>query len=678
MGASPSPREDALLRQQDVLARFGELAVRSDDLDEILHEACRLVGEALGTDLAKVMELQEGGDTLLVRAGVGWQPGIVGHARIAVTPDGCEGYALLHRQAVISNDVEAERRFSCPPFVRDAGVRTLVMVLIVGHDDDAPYGLLQVDSRGLRRFTQHDVQFLRGYANLIAAAVHRLRTAGELRSHAARLGEVMARQEAAMETGLIGFFVWHVRAGIITADRRFADFFRLDPAQAEAGATIEEVCRHLHPDDLPALQAAVRATAGAHAKYTAEIRLQQEDGTIRWLLLRSRHDPHGAGRPLRYTGTAVDITASKSVEAALRESEERFRQFAAASSDALWIRDARTQRFEYVSPAFATLYGTPAEAVAGEDDLRRWAALILPEDREPALRAVERARQGENVTHEFRIERVSDGEVRWLRDTVFPLLDRAGRLQRIGGIAHDVTEEHASAGRMQVMVAELQHRTRNLIAVIHALASKTLARSGSLAEFGERFGARLQALARANGLLSRLEEGERITFDALIQAELSALGVYDPERQGVQVVLDGPAGIRLRSGTVQIFALALHELATNALKYGALSAPEGRLVVRWRSERGEAGQLRLRVDWEESGVRMPPDLATTGRRGHGRELIERALPFQLKARTRYTVGADGIRCTIDLPVSSDQGGPRESRHADARPAASSSPAGGGG
>jgi len=75
-------------------------------------------------------------------------------------------------------------------------------------------------------------------------------------------------------------------------------------------------------------------------------------------------------------------------------------------------------------------------------------------------------------------------------------------------------------------------------------------------------------------------------------------------------------------------------------------------------------------------VRMPPDLATTGRRGHGRELIERALPFQLKARTRYTVGADGIRCTIDLPVSSDQGGPRESRHADARPAAWSWPAGG--
>jgi GAF domain-containing protein len=144
MDASPSPREASLLRQQDALARFGELAVRSDNLDEILHEACRLVGQALGTDLAKVMELQDDGKTLLVRAGIGWQPGVVGHARIAVTPEGCEGYALLHREAVISNDVQAERRFRCPSFVRDAGVRTLVVVLIVGHDDDAPYGLLQV------------------------------------------------------------------------------------------------------------------------------------------------------------------------------------------------------------------------------------------------------------------------------------------------------------------------------------------------------------------------------------------------------------------------------------------------------------------------------------------------------------------------------------------------------
>src|ERR1700688_2846814 len=82
-----------LLRQQTTLARFGELALRSDNLDEILTEACRLAGEALGTDLAKVVELQEDGETLLVRAGVGWKPGVVGEATLKATEDSSEGHA---------------------------------------------------------------------------------------------------------------------------------------------------------------------------------------------------------------------------------------------------------------------------------------------------------------------------------------------------------------------------------------------------------------------------------------------------------------------------------------------------------------------------------------------------------------------------------------------------------
>lgn len=82
-----------LLRQQTALARFGELALKSDDLDEILTEACRLVGEALGTDLSKVMELQEDGETLFVRAGVGWKPGVVGEVTIKASEDTSEGYA---------------------------------------------------------------------------------------------------------------------------------------------------------------------------------------------------------------------------------------------------------------------------------------------------------------------------------------------------------------------------------------------------------------------------------------------------------------------------------------------------------------------------------------------------------------------------------------------------------
>jgi len=90
------------LRHETTLARFGELALRSDDLDEILAEACRLVGEALGTDLAKVMQLQADGETLLVRAGVGWKPGVVGEVTIQATDDTSEGVALTTGKPMIS------------------------------------------------------------------------------------------------------------------------------------------------------------------------------------------------------------------------------------------------------------------------------------------------------------------------------------------------------------------------------------------------------------------------------------------------------------------------------------------------------------------------------------------------------------------------------------------------
>ena len=218
--------------------------------------------------------------------------------------------------------------------------------------------------------------------------------------------------------------------------------------------------------------------------------------------------------------------------------------------------------------------------------------------------------------------------------------------------------------RLRVLVAELQHRSRNLVSVVHGVTERTLATSGTLEDFRARFRSRLAALGRVNALLSRLEEGDRITFDQLLETELQAHGVIGLGGQGEQVTLRGPRGIRLRSATVQTFALALHELATNALKHGALSQPEGRLEVTWSLLPAgglgrPAGQRWLRVEWRETGVPvenpdgLPPAPDVPPRRqGYGRELIERALPYQLKAQTSYELTPEGVRCTIVVPVSS--------------------------
>ncbi|WP_331317367.1 PAS domain-containing protein [Methylobacterium mesophilicum] len=164
----------------------------------------------------------------------------------------------------------------------------------------------------------------------------------------------------------------------------------------------------------------------------------------------------------------------------------------------LWIRDAETLQCVYLTPASETIYGLGREAAMGDDNLTGWLDLIVPEDREIALASFEAVRAGERVSFEYRIRRPQDGTVRWLRDTDFPMRDAAGRVCWIGGVGRDVTEEKAAVNRQEVLVNELQHRARNLLGVITAVADRTVKQGGSVEAFEER----MQALSRAQGLLS--------------------------------------------------------------------------------------------------------------------------------------------------------------------------------
>lgn len=219
--------------------------------------------------------------------------------------------------------------------------------------------------------------------------------------------------------------------------------------------------------------------------------------------------------------------------------------------------------------------------------------------------------------------------------------------------ARKVAEEalRRSEASQRVLITELQHRTGNLLGIVRSVADRTIVASDDLAQFRTRFHDRIDALARAQALVSRHDRYDHVTFDELVHTELAPVNVGAD-----RVTLDGPPGIRLRSSAVQMLAMALHELVTNAVKYGALGQPRGRLAIRWSLEAMAGdGRLCLRIDWRESGVTMPPSGAGPQGTGQGRELIEGALPYQFGAETVFTLGADGVHCTIAIPIARIEG-----------------------
>jgi two-component sensor histidine kinase len=171
---------------------------------------------------------------------------------------------------------------------------------------------------------------------------------------------------------------------------------------------------------------------------------------------------------------------------------------------------------------------------------------------------------------------------------VVTFVDIGGRRRAEGALRE-------SESRMRILVGELQHRTRNLIGAVMAIVDRTAVSGQTLDESKASFGDRLVALARVQGL-PRAAPGDSVTFDTLLESELSA-----QSENGGTVTLDGPPAILLRSNSVQALAMALHELTTNAVKYDALGHKSGRLHVRWRVQ-AENGSPWIIVDWRESGV----------------------------------------------------------------------------
>src|SRR6185312_722503 len=225
--------------------------------------------------------------------------------------------------------------------------------------------------------------------------------------------------------------------------------------------------------------------------------------------------------------------------------------------------------------------------------------------------------------------------------TVHPLTDIRGETIGIIAGAVDITRYKEQEARIRLLMRELTHRSKNLLTVIQAIMRQTASNSSSFADFETRFSARLDSLAGSHDLLVR-EDWQGAAMRELVRSQL---GHYT-DRGGSQIELTGEP-LQIRPDAAQHIGMALHELATNAAKYGALSIPTGKVHVSWTVRTSPDGKSICHLSWEETGG---PPVERPSRRGFGRVVIERTVARALGGEVCIDYAETGLRWMLRFPV----------------------------
>jgi len=337
-----------------------------------------------------------------------------------------------------------------------------------------------------------------------------------------------------------------------------------------------------------------------------------------------------------------DITERKKTEGALRASEERFRTLFELGPSAIYSCDARGVIQDFNRRATELWGRTPArgddsERFCGSIKMFRLDGVFLPHDQCPMALVVS-GKMSEVNDEEVIVERLDGSRVTAVVN-IRPLMNERGEVMGAINCAYDITERKNAEEHQRFLMGELAHRGGNLLAVVQSIVARTLAGTKPLAEERNTLLRRLQALARSQSAL--MGKG----FQGVFMAEVIRL---EFEAFSDRVVATGPE-VMLNSRAAQTFALLLHELATNAIKYGALSQPDaGRVDVHWSIEQ-EAEEARFKFEWQE---RDGPPVVVPTRKGFGSLLLEKLASQDFGAEPKITFAPGGLSYSIDasLPI----------------------------
>jgi PAS domain S-box-containing protein len=369
--------------------------------------------------------------------------------------------------------------------------------------------------------------------------------------------------------------------------------------------------------------------------YKVEYRVRGDDGVIRCFRSEGVVERDAKGVPMRALGVVEDITSQRAAFDAMEESNRRFRLMADKLPLIVWMHDSEGEQ-EFVNETFARYFNVDRAAMKGD----RWKDLPVPEEMRAytekflqcvadrsSFNAVTRARDGK-------------GRLRWLESWAEPHFSDDGEFLGHIGASADITERIEHEEKLRLLMGEVNHRSKNLLGVVQAMARRTL--SGSQEGFLASFTDRLQALAASQDLIIA-SQWDAVTVSELIKAQLYHLGKDDFDR----ITMDGDP-VTLTPDAAQGIGMALHELATNAQKYGALSAMTGTVQVDWRVITDQDGEDEFVMHWTESGG---PRVDSPKERGFGTTVVEFMASRAVRGKAELDFREDGIVWSLRAPLN---------------------------
>ncbi len=442
---------------------------------------------------------------------------------------------------------------------------------------------------------------------------------------------------AARASGL-GVWEWDQTTGGFYYSARAKEISGFKP---DGPVTYEMVAGIVHPDDFPFTIEQSRRARDPQIRDTEPFiyRIIRPDGALRWVRAYADtvfENTPGGPRATRFLGTLEDITERRELDERLKTSEARLRLAMSAGRMAVfdWPLD---QEDVPLTDEMRLLLGVPAGASSTVQERRD---CYHPDDLALASSTRDRARSGEErfIDFEFRYY-WPEGQLRWLQVRSEVLRAPSGVPERLVGVLLDVTERKKDEERLGLLMREVDHRANNLLTVVQGLVS--LSTGDRDPDLRRVLLGRVDALGHAHKLLA---EARWTGADLLrlVQEELRPHGVEDPGR----VRLKGPK-CSLAPAQAQAISMALHELATNAAKYGGLSVAQGVVSVTWTRVRGTLDLL-----WQESGG---PPVRPPAREGLGTRILERALGGSIGGSVAHEWPREGHRCRITMPLSPPAG-----------------------